>query len=259
MSDTLGNRLDLAKAWSYHRAIDPYAVALGYIKGATPLHKFGHNEDVGSSDETIWTQGGLYNWLAAATTLKVSSTSTDDDEGGTGALTVQLYGLDTNYLEVDEMITMTGQTAVVTVNTYIRVYRLIVRSAGDGEENAGIIYVGTGNISSGVPDVVHALIGATENQTQMAIYTVPANRAALVRNVKFYSDSTKVTEYHMRVRPFGEVFQLKGDFHVAGEKVVDDYAFPLWYDEKTDIDLRAAASAGGQGVSATMDILVVDK
>ena len=113
--------------------------------------KFGFNPDVDDSLETVWAQGGLYSYLASASVLKVSSSSTSDTSAGTGARTVELFGLDANYDEISETITLNGQTAVNTTNEFLRINRMVVKSAGTGGQNAGVIYAGTGTVTTGVP------------------------------------------------------------------------------------------------------------
>ena len=77
-------------------------VARKQIQFHENIFKFGFNPDVDDALETIWAQGGLYSYLSAATVLKVSSSSTADDEGSTGAETVELFGLDADYNEINE-------------------------------------------------------------------------------------------------------------------------------------------------------------
>ena len=151
-------------------------VARGQILHHKHLFKFGNNPTVGNSIETIWAEGGLYSYLSAATVLKVSSSNTADAEAGTGARTVELFGLDADYNEINETVTLNGQTAVNTTKEYLRINRMIVRSAGTGGQNAGVIYAGTGTVTSGVPANKYATINgvAGSNQSLMALWTIPA-------------------------------------------------------------------------------------
>ena len=114
-------------------------VARGQIPGHYGLFKFGNNTIVGNSLETIWAEGGLYSYLTAATVLKVSSSSTDDTSAGTGARTVELSGLDADYNEISDLVTLNGQTPVNTTKLFLRINRMVVRSAGSGGVNAGVI------------------------------------------------------------------------------------------------------------------------
>jgi len=144
-------------------------VARGQVAYHTPQFKFGFNPDVDDSEETVWAQGGLYSYLSSASILKVSSSSTADDSAGTGARTVQLYGLDANYNEINETVTLDGQTAVNTTNSFLRINRMVVRSAGTGEKNAGVIYAGAGTVTAGVPANKYATIAIGDNQTDPAL------------------------------------------------------------------------------------------
>src|SRR5210317_2657610 len=115
------------------------------------VYKFGQNAVVGNSMETIWQQGGLYSYPPSASTTTVSSSNANDTSAGTGARTVQIVGLDGDYNEISETIILNGQTAVTTTNSFLRVNRGVVLTAGSGGVNAGIIYVGTGTVTLGVP------------------------------------------------------------------------------------------------------------
>ena len=153
-------------------------VARGQISYHKTIFKFGFNSDIDNSLETVWAQGGLYSHPSSASTMTVSSSSTADTSAGTGARTVEIFGLDADYNEVSETITLNGQTAVTTTNTYLRMNRAIVRSAGSGEQNAGVIYVGTGTVTAGVPANKYATIAVGDNQTLMCVWTVPAGYSA---------------------------------------------------------------------------------
>jgi hypothetical protein len=136
----------LMPTWTRHLyEHNPLAIAKGEVNGYSVVHKFGANFDIdnNSEPETVWTGGGLYPWssLATAQTLYVLSESSED----TGTLEIQ--GLDENYNLQTEELTLTGTTAVTTVNTFLRVYRMIYTDGGAG--NAGIITTRVGS-SSGV-------------------------------------------------------------------------------------------------------------
>jgi len=131
-----------------YQVLPPYedymlAVAKGQVTGHSIVHKFGQNNDIGTAKETVWDVGGLYSYLTSATALKVSSDDANDTSDGTGARTVQIYGLNSDYDEIDETITLNGQTAVNTTKLYLRIYRMVVKTAGSGDEAAGNIFAGT--------------------------------------------------------------------------------------------------------------------
>ena len=239
-------------------------VARGQISWHYPQFKFGFNPDVDNALETVWAEGGLYGYLSAASVLKVSSSSTDDAAAGTGARTVQLYGLDADYNEINEIVTLNGQTSVNSVNSFLRINRMVIRSAGSGEINAGVVYAGTGAVTSGVPDNKYATIAVGDGQTLMALWTVPAGYTAYLFQTHVTAactTSNKLLTATIVARPFGEVFQVKDKFgiQIDGGDINQIYHFPIKFDEKTDIEVRAISDAGSANaeVSAGLDIVYI--
>jgi hypothetical protein len=224
--------------------------------------KFGFNADVDDSLETVWAQGGLYSYLASASVLKVSSSSTADTSAGTGARTVELSGLDTNYDEISETVTLNGQTAVNTTNEFLRINRMVVRSAGSGGQNAGVIYAGTGTVTTGVPANKYATIAIGDNQTVMALWTVPRGYTAYLLQTDITVATTQNNKYctvHLVSRPNGEVFQIKDKFVKAESSVHQAYTIPLKFEEKTDIEVRAIGDSAGAdiAISAGLDFIYI--
>ena len=222
-------------------------VARGQITGHKTLFKFGNNSDINGSLETIWSHGGLYVYPTSAIQMKVSSSSADDAALGTGARTVSVQGLDQNYNEVAETITLTGQTEVLTTNTFIRVFRAFVITAGSTNTAQGTIYVGTGTVTAGVPATVYTEIALGENQTTMAVWTVPAGYTFYVYRGTFSAASNNVSQYILGkfvFRPLGGVFRNAADVTVNTSAIPYDFEIPLALPEKSDIEARAIALAG---------------
>lgn len=241
-------------------------VARGQIPGHKPLFKFGNNSTVGDSLETIWAEGGLYSYLSAATVLKVSSSSADDTSAGTGARTVQLSGLDADYNEINETVTLNGQTAVNTTKEFLRINRMIVRSAGTGGGNAGVIYAGTGAVTAGVPANVYASVNGISgsNQSLMALWTVPAGYTAYLFQYDISNGTTSntpaVCKLILAVRPYGEVFQSKDVKSLTtGMHVEQSFATPQKITEKSDIEVRAESSSASVSfdISAALEIIYI--
>jgi hypothetical protein len=234
-------------------------LAKGLLYKYKPEFKFGSNPNVGTSEESIWDQGGLYVYPTAAITMTVSSSSTNDAAAGTGARTVAIAGLDANYREISETITLNGQTAVNTVNQYIRVYRARVTSAGSGGTNAGNIHIGTGTVTAGVPATTYARVSAGEGQTLMAIFTVPAGYTAYIQQGTIASgteQSNKFITAKLKVRPFGEVFQTKALVTLSNDFIGFDFGVALAIPEKSDIEGRAFSSSGSNVVAVTFTMIL---
>ena len=224
--------------------------------------KFGFNSDIDDSLETVWAQGGLYSYLTSATVLKISSSSTADTSAGTGARTVQISGLDANYDEISETITLNGQTAVNTTNEYLRVNRAKVLTAGTGVQNAGVIYAGTGTVTTGVPANVYLSIAIGDNQTLMALWTVPKGYTAYLHQVNISMNtevSNKFGTVTLVARPNGGVFNVQDKFALSQDIINQSFTYPRKYEEKTDIEVRAIASSSNAdlSVSAGLDIIYI--
>lgn len=232
-----------------------YDVVEGNIPNHFSFNKFGYNPAVGSTLETVWGDSSLYTYLSSASILKISSTDTKDAVSGVGALTVQIYGLDSNYDEINETVILTGQTPKNTVKSYLRVFRMIVLSAGSELDNAGTIYAGTGNVVTGTPANKYALISPGDNQTLMALWTVPSNHTAFMTSLYVSSAIVnKSTLICLFIKPFGEVFQVKQVYNIEAGAIGREFTLPLKIEEKSDIEVRSSASGGGGSVSAAFDV-----
>jgi len=239
-------------------------VARNQIPYHKNIYKFGQNADVGNSIETIWLEGGLYVYPPSATTMTVSSSDANDTSAGTGARTIQIFGLDGSYNEVSETITMNGQTPVTTSNSYLRVNRALVLTAGSGGVNAGIIYVGTGTVTAGVPANKYTTInGDGTNQSLQAFWTVPAGYTAYIYQTNISTGTSSATPAILKtllvVRPFGGVFNTKEVITISNGNHLQNYSFPLKITEKSDIEFRAESSSGAVNfnVSASLNILYI--
>ena len=228
------------------------------------VFKFGYNDAISNTEETVWSQGGIYAYPASATVMTLSSSSASDTAAGTGARTVRVYGLDADYKEIDELITLNGQTAVNTTKSYLRAYRMIVQSAGSGGANAGIIYMGTGTVTAGVPVNKYALVdGFGDNQTMMLVYTVPAGYTAYMtqNNISTaYGGTTKANlNCRLVARPLGQVFQSKERITIVDGTHSQIYTYPLVFAEKTDLEYRAKSSSGSVdfSISGSFELLLI--
>ena len=223
------------------------------------VHKFGRNVDIDTGvglPEDIWDAGAAYAWPAAAAETTIVSSSADDDTGGTGAITVEVYGLDANYMAINETATLNGAAAVTLSKQYLRVFRAKVLTAGSGEVNAGNIQIKHGA-------TVLAQITADYGQTLMAIYTIPADfiQAWLV---KWYVTLTKkqatAATVAIQMRSFGGAWQTKEVIGISNTSGDWQYEYPQWIAvaPKTDIRIRALdVTADNTDISAGFDLLML--
>jgi len=150
-------------------------VALGKYPGWRGFRKFGMNDVVvASTTQEMWPVGTAKVWpTTAAVASVVSSDAADTVNFGTGTWTMTIEGLDANYDEISETISMTGLTPVLTTAEFLRINRMYGVTAGSSEANVG-------NITASVGGNAQAYIEAAEGQTHQTHYTVPNGHTLLV-------------------------------------------------------------------------------
>ena len=237
-------------------------VSKGNVTGHSVEDKFAASQSIGTSMEVIWEEGGSYNWLASALTLNITSTDANDTSAGTGAQTLTIYGLDSDFAIQSETISMNGLTIVNTANTYRRIYRMIVNTEGSSASaNTGKIYCFSGTETSGVPDdttKIYASIISQNGQTLMSPYTVPASKTAYLINEWSTSGAGKNAGIQFFHRPLGKARNIKIDFDILDSSFLKPFTAFLSIAEKTDIWVEGKVNTGTTKISAGYDLLLID-
>ena len=224
-------------------------IARGRIGKTSHINKFGYNESVGTSFEHI-TDLGTNVLPTSAGVATLVSASTDDASDGTGARTVEVQGLDENYLPLTETLTMNGTTNVVGSSSFLRVFRMRVLTSGTGEINAG-------NITASIGGSNVAQILADKGQTLMAVYTIPAGKSGYLTKIQGSISKNQEAVFQIRIKEFGNGFNVKGQFGTFSNTITYDYPIPLQFKEKTDIQILGKAGATSE-MGAVFDILLID-
>ena len=243
-------------------AFEPFdlQVLRGQVDGHTAVFVSGYNTSVGTTYETIWSESTVYAYPASASVMEISSSSANDTAAGTGARTITIYGLDGNYNQINETVSLNGQTAVNTTNSFLRVLHLMVNTAGSGGAAAGTIYAGTGAVTTGKPANVYAAYTADGGATA-CIYTVPAGYTGYVFDFLVSSGITTANAFSslgLYARPYGGVFDntIQGRCANGGSFTIP-LNYPVAFSEKSDIEVRALSSTAGANVTANFSILLV--
>lgn len=236
-------------------------IRAGNVTGFSAIRKFGTNFAIGTTAEDVWDGGGTYDWQTAAGQLEVVSSSGNDvNTSGTGAWQLYIEGLDASYNVVSETINLNGASAVASSNTYLRIYRAYVSTAGSLATNAGNLTIR--DIGGGT---TRGLVIAGSGQTQMLIYTVPAGKTAYVFGSVFSSwdtsnQSAKVW-HRLLYRPLGGVWRSQGRIYTVtdGSSTFQrNYNVPLVFGAQADIRIEARSSQSSTEVSAELDMVLVD-
>lgn len=228
-------------------------ISRGAVADTSHINKFGYNSAVGTSFETITDLGGNQYYPTSAGVVSVVSTDANDDDGDTGARTVKVQGLDGNYEEISETITLNGTSAVTTTASFLRVFRMRVITAGTTGTNEGNI-----TASIGGNDIAR-ISSANGGQTLMAVYTVPKGKTAYL--IDFHGSLSKNQEavFMIRTKNGAEssAWQVKAMFGTFANAVHYHYPVPIEITEKTDIEVRVKAGATSE-CGSIFDLVLVN-
>lgn len=223
-------------------------VARGQIPGHSALHKFGAVPAMSiNTTGTVWDiSDTLYPWSAFATagTLTVDRASASD-----AGKIITIIGLDANYNEISENVTLTNATGNPTSSSFIRIYRSYMY-------NGSTTNVGNIDIKKGVTTV--ARITAGKGQTLMGVYTVPAGYTAYlsqgVMSVQAGADATG----DFFVRYGGQTaFRIAHTFEVASAEYFYAFHVPFALPEKSDVDIRASVRSNNARITAAFDAILI--
>jgi hypothetical protein len=226
-------------------------VAMGMIPWAQGESRFGHNDAIGATEETIWSQGGRYTWPTVADNWTVESTDAADNTAGAGARSFFLQGLNENWDLVNEIVLLDGLTPVATQNKYIRVCCGYVVVGGTEDGSVGDILVKNNG------DVV-AKADAGHNRIEMAIFSIPAGKTGYVTYGKASTGKGKDATLNFYVRPFGGVFQSVHVAYIYENSYEYPYHFPGAIPEKSDLEVRASSPSAGVELSAAFEVILID-
>jgi len=228
-------------------------VAKGLVDGHSIVNKFGQNTALNSSTyEDVWDGGGVYSYPADGTApiTNVESTSASDTTD------LEVQGLDIDGTLVVQTVTLTGTTLVTLPTPLWRVFRM--KNVGAAE------YVGIITADNAGTTITYAIIQIGNNQTLMALYTVPLGKKGYLlqgTNMLIGTNRTYTVDGRMTMRQYGGVHQLKKTFGLSADGssyIVVESPLPGGMPARTDIRVSAKSSATG-GINTTFAILLVSE
>jgi hypothetical protein len=228
------------------------AVALGKTAGNSVRNIFGYNEAIPSTLTTAWELPSNYVYPTEALTMTVTSNAADAD------YTILIKGLDENYDEIQESITLDATGTATTINQYFRINDVVTIATPGGAYGSpqnDIVITNSGT--------TYAQVDADKGKNQAAIFTVPRGyQYALLRISAFCASASlnnrTLTFENVARLPSGVVLRVAQTEFL--EQMIIDRQVPFVYNEKTDIEFRLKGSAGtqfigvfGEGILHEMD------
>lgn len=237
-----------------------YDIVEGNVEGHKAWSKMGFNSDIQAAEEVVASQGGAYVFPTGAMQLQaVSSDNTQDKGGGTGALAVTVYGLDSNYAEISETITLNGSTAVDSaLSTWFRINNARVSSVGTGGKPVGNI-----TIKGKLDGLTYGYIAAGQTRQRQFVYTVPLGKTLYITQAVVYCVHTAANKrclVTLRATydeksgarlTAGKHFMAFAEAQLSDNPVSVEYPTPKKFTEKVDI-IMVGISTGTAALASTM-------
>jgi len=222
------------------------------------IHKFGYNGAVGTTPEDIWSQGGAYNWLTAASALRIrAGGDAADTAAGANARKIKLVGLNENgVLATEDVVTAGASASDPTTTTFCRLFRAYVIEVGTyGVANLDVIDIET----TGGTLVGHIVAGVS--QTQMSMYTVASDKNAYLKRVSITVNTNQSANVVLWKRENYDVVsgamspkRLVMEWDGIVSEVISVLEEPILFTPKTDIWMSGAANAGATSISVEYDL-----
>ena len=224
-------------------------VARGLVKDATFVHVMGYNPDIdiGTEPETVWSYGGLFPWntLTAANNVFVSSSNNSDVSN------VTILGLDSNYNEITETLTLQGNTGVSTTNKFLRINDTFYN---DTNPNIGSILFKFANNAGTVVDEI--LPGFGRNST--GVYTIPAGMTGYLYVGDCSTRLNKEITVVFRTRQHGSSFLVAHVVELSNGSYRYEFPFPPPLQAKSDLEVYVYNTLDNNTrVACNFDILLV--
>lgn len=247
----------------------PYGIARGLVEKHTALHKFGQAM-VGTSYTPV-AYGN--NWqtpqAAGAVPLRVAAGGdAADTNGGAGAWSVIIVGVDANGVSMFDTLTLAGAAASdYSTVAFMRVVRVYVYESGT---------YATATASSHADEIViedadsnewarlrHDTLGF--GQSLIGVYTVPKGYTLYVNKLEVSTDANKPVDFLwiqrqeiLRAAAPYTAMRLVEPFIGVSDALTAEYEPPRKFPELTDIGFMARAQAQTAEVSARMNGFLVE-
>ncbi len=216
----------------------------------TFVQKYGFNEDLDAvtngHEQTIWSAGGVYPWeaLDAPQTLLITSTSVTDTD-----INISIQGLNDNWELVTETVTLLGTNTATVPGMWRRIFRAFV---DDVTPVTGDVVFVTSDTNAIVAEIM-----LEEQQTLMAIYTVPAGYTAYLTCFESSVSRNEDMLLRLRIREFGGVFRTQHIAQVYEAPYLYNYDVYKPLAEKTDIELTGSPTNNNVSAHGAFDLILI--
>ena len=231
-------------------------VARGHINGHRNILKSGFAKDVDGEYVTVWSRSGLYIYPDNAVQMSAASFSGAADNG----VVITISGLDENYNEISEDLTLAGNGQATTDGEFLRVNEAFV--SGSQSPTLFVDVIRGGEVYASVNTIGSNITGT---YTDACIYTVPAGHSAYITEFSSsYGRGSVIAEseygvINLLTREENGVFRIRRSqcYDYTGSR--SPIHTPIHVPEKSDIEIRVCGSSDNSAlfVTASFELILI--
>lgn len=207
-------------------------VSRGQIPGHSSRNVFGFSTAIGTSFTTPWELGNTnaLPLISTASPLDIASSAVGDT-----SQVIRVVGLDADYNEIAENVSLNGTTVVTTTNSYKAINDLIT-----------VFGNCTGNVTAKIGATVYAQISAGAGKNQAAIFTVPAGHSFYLARIDAFSATATgaskfLTFLNKNTFSDGRIFNVAET--TFAQRMDIQRVLPFKIPEKTTLEFQAKANS----------------
>lgn len=232
-----------------------YDIAEGNVSDHVAWSKIGYNDNIGSTQETMWSYSSEYVFPTVAGQMEVVSSDANDNGGGTGARTVRIGYLKSDYSESSVTLTLSGLTPVATGASHADIWRINsfrVETTGTGLAPAGNL-----TLRNAGGATVYSYIRQGKTRDRACFYTVPIGKTLYVTSIAFSGVGTKYLVFttHANLEQATGAILQRGLFHPFSEVALLNSSYTKVLEMPTKlpatVDLKVSVVAEDAGSLAT--------
>ena len=194
---------------------------------------------------TVWAGNSIIPIMSGREQkLTVSSTSNNDAVGGTGATSVQIVGLTETLSPMETRSDLNGQTPVIIAEGFGFINSISVTDAGNSLKNEGVIHIGTGTVTGGVPATSYDQIAIEDSIASTIRYTVPEKHSLYINKIVLSRDTNHI--FKVKVVTFRNgLWSVLDMFSYVEIDRPQTYDIPLRIPSGTTFALEVISSSSG--------------
>lgn len=214
-------------------------ISRGLVKETEVRNIFGYQTTGDTTLRALWEFANT-SYVYPPSAIQMTVTAANAGDNGKNLL---IKGLDANYNEITETVTLVGAGDVVTTSSFFRINDVILLT---GTTNIGLI-----TVQNAGKTIKYAGIRAGDGRNQASVYTVPAGHCFyLYRIDAFSSDSTAAKPAVFRnlsINSSGQIYNTARTTFFNNMNILRQ--LPFKYSEKTDIQFQVATDQGSHELS----------